>query len=448
GVLAGVVLFQGLSSSELRGVGQLVLAVSFILIGVDWVGALVAPLAGSTDLRAIIEIATTYPWLAAALAALIASVVQSSTATLAVFIGFALHDGEIVSAPLIVEVIVGANLGITFLALATSWSDLEAKRFTLATLGCRSVVGVAALAWLDASSSAVQAFPGTLAQQAAIAHSTFNGAALVCTLIASPALAIVMPRLVAAGPPTDEIRPAPIDRRWADEPGIAFSQTKREISLAVRVTASMLRDAWQALETRDERLLARVRERDDTVDLVERHVKGFLTGQLTNELDSRDVGRRLLQLRFIGDLETIADAIDRQICGAARKIAKRGLWFNDDEWTELSAAFDLTIETIELAGAVCAEERRSLAEQLLERKDRVRDLELEQRARHYTRLQDGDRHSAETTDLYVGLLVELKHIAHLAAGVGHSVLDLTPRRAPNPKREPPPIDPAAAPSRA
>jgi len=425
GLLLGVVLFQGFAVPPARGLGQLILAVSFILMGVELVGAIAAPLSQSSDLRALVDIAVNYPWLAAAIAGVLAAFVQSSTATLAVFIGFALHDGEIVNHRLIVEVIVGANVGVSALAIASSWNDLAARRFMLATLVGRLAVAVAAIGWLVHAADALAATPGSLAQQAALAHTAFNAAALVLALALAPALAVVVPRFVRPHADPHTIAPSPIDRRWADDPGIAFSQTKGEISLAVRVTASMLRDSWTALESRDELLLADIRDRDDTVDLVEKHVKSFLTRQLTNELEHRDVRRRLLQLRFVGDLENIADAVDRRICTTASKISKRGLWFNAEEWAELKTAFDLVAETVELAGATCAEERREHAKRLLQHKDAVRDLELDLRERHFDRLQRGDQHSVETTDLYVELLAELKHIAHLAAGVGHSVLDLT-----------------------
>lgn len=81
-------------------------------------------------------------------------------------------------------------------------------------------------------------------------------------------------------------------------------------------------------------------------------------------------------------------------------------------------------DAVELSGAVFAEERPALAEELLRLKARVRDAEIRLREDHYTRLHRDDDRLMETTDVYVELLGELKHITHLCAGVAHAIIEL------------------------
>lgn len=446
GLLVGVLLFQGFRSPVMRGVGQLVLAVSFVLMGVGLVGRLAPQMAGSQDFRDVVAIFENYALLATVLAALVAAVLQSTTATLAIFVGLALRDGELVTPKLVVEIVTGANVGITALALFTGWRDVETRRFALGVLASRVTVAGVVLVLLGPLVSLVESMPGSIAQRAAIAHSAFNAAALALVLALAPLIEGLVHRWVHVNNLPDAIMPRKIDDRWSDVPSMALAQTKSEIALAVRVTCSMLGDAWSALEGRDAALMKDVRTRDDTVDRIEKHVKDFLTRDLTDDLDDESERRRLMQLRFMGDIETVGDVIEKRIGAMIAKIARRGLWFGDDEWGELRSVFALVRDALELSGAAFSEEAPQLADELLRMKRRVRDEELRLREQHYTRLQQGERRSIETTDMYVELLSELKHIAHLCAGVAHSIAELKPEASTtrDDASPPPVINPAPA----
>ncbi|MCA9294889.1 MAG: Na/Pi cotransporter family protein [Phycisphaerales bacterium] len=425
-VLFGVILFLGARSSTVRGGGQVILGISFVLMGVGTVGAIANELRGEQDLLEFVTLASRYPWLVAVLAAVMAAMLQSTTAVLAILIAIALQDHTLVTPVLVVASVVGVNVGISVIAVFAGWRDLNGRRFSIAAMILRTVVAVALLLAVRWSTTAVDVLPGATAQRIAIVHTTFNLIALLVSIPTAGGLMWIVRHVVRASRDQDSIAPQAIDDRWADDPRMAFAQTKREIGLAVRVTVSMLQDAWRSLERRDEALLRSVRERDDTVDQLERHVKAFLTRDLTNKLEPLEFRRRLLQLRFVGDLEAIADVIDKRICETAAKAARRGVRFSDSGWDELRAMFEAVIELLELAGAVFMEERRDLAHRLLTLKDEVRDQELRLRDQHYSRLQEGMKESFETTGLHLEILSQLKHIAHVASGVAYGILELAP----------------------
>lgn len=425
GLLIGVALFQGTKGSVSRGAGQVIVAVSLVLIGVGIVGRLTSGINDADDARTLAEIASGYPLLAAALALVAAALFQSSTAALAVVVGLALRDEALASSGLIVACVAGANVGLSAIAVAASWSDVPARRFVLVVLLTRAVVAAAALVFLPAVSGWIGLLPGDAAQRVALFHTGFNLAALLVTIPTAGLSHAMMERLVRSRSNGHTIEPLAIDERYAEDPGLAFAQTKREIGLAVRVTVSMLRDSWTALSSRDEAQLREIRGRDDTVDRLERHVKAFLTRQLTDELDAKDVRRRLLQLRFAGDLEAVADVVDKRICDTAIKATRRGVRFSEAGWDGLRGLFMQVSDVIELAGAAFNEESGELADRLLKMKDSVRDEEIRLRDLHYARLQDGHRESIETTGLYLEMLSQLKHIAHVVAGVAYGVQEIS-----------------------
>ncbi|HHN77746.1 MAG TPA: Na/Pi cotransporter family protein [Phycisphaerales bacterium] len=424
GVLVGVLLFQGTGSSRSRGTGQIIIALALILLGVGIVGRVSSEMEHARDAQELARLASGHPVFAAVLAMAAAAMFQSSTAALAVVIGLALQDDSFATGSLTVACVAGANIGITSIAVLSGWSDPPARRFALVVLTIRAAVAVVVLAMLPVLVGLVESIPASGAQRVAICHTGFNLAALVIALPAAGWLTGLMERMIRPRPNGNILEPNPIDPRYAEDPGIAFVQTKREIMLAVRVTASMLRDAWTALADRDEAALREIRQRDTTVDRLERHVKAFLTQQLTNELDAMNVRRRVLQLRFVGDLEAVADIIDKRICETAIRATRRGVRFSESGWEELRGLFMTVCDVIELAGAAFSEESVELADRLLKMKDEVRDEELHLREQHYKRLQDGHKESIETTGLHLEMLGELKHIAHVVAGVAYGVTEI------------------------
>ncbi|MBZ0171641.1 MAG: Na/Pi symporter, partial [Phycisphaerales bacterium] len=227
GLLIGVALFQGTKASMSRGVGQVIVAVSLVLIGVGIVGRLTSGFKDAEDARTLAEIASGYPLLAAALAMAAAAMFQSSTAALAVVIGLALQDGALASSGMTVACVAGANVGLSAIAVVASWSDVPARRFVLVVLLSRALAALAALSFITVVSGWVEALPGGAAQRVAWFHTAFNLAALLVVLPTAGFSHALVERLVKSRPNGNTIEPLAIDVRYADDPGLAFAQTKR-----------------------------------------------------------------------------------------------------------------------------------------------------------------------------------------------------------------------------
>lgn len=210
--------------------------------------------------------------------------------------------------------------------------------------------------------------------------------------------------------------------RWPDEPAVALTQSKREIGLVTREIVDMLDAAWEALKSGDEQIFKQIRVRDDQVDRLDRQIKKYLTTTMGDGLPAELDKARDRQLRFLTDLETIGDVIDRNLLSAAIKKSKKGVRFSEEGWEELKEYFRGTTATLELASAVFVSDSAEMARKLLEHKTRMRDHEISLREKHYDRLQKGSQQSLETTDLHLEILSQLKHINHVVCGVAYGVL--------------------------
>ena len=120
-------------------VGQVVLSLGFIFLGIGTIKAAAAGAADNPDLMKLLEIAQRYPIGMAALAAVTTFGLQSATATIGLVIGLGVAGA--VELPLAVAVVAGANVGVVITALLVGWNQVESRRLAasnmMAKLLCR-----------------------------------------------------------------------------------------------------------------------------------------------------------------------------------------------------------------------------------------------------------------------------------------------------------------------
>lgn len=420
-VLFGVVLFQGLRSSGPRGLGQVLIGLGVIFMGVAVIRDATAPVAESADLQTLLGVLGRYPWLLATLGVGLAVLLQSSTATIALVLGLSMTSADVVTWSIALPVIVGANIGISVSTAIAGWSAVESKRMGLGLVALRALMGAAVLiAWKFVMDRWGAEPVGAVAL--ATGHTAFNVVAMVGGLIGLGIAERVLTRLIRESPESaEEVAFEQIDERWAREPQIALAQSSRQVSNVAHLVVQMLRDFWRALEKSDEHLCYSIRERDDAVDRQHKRIKHFLTRQLAEDLTDEQAGQRVLLLRYVDDLETIGDVVDRSLVDLVLKRVRLGVRFSNEGMEELRSYCETVIGLLEVANAAFLTRSPEQAHRVLELKSEIRDRELHLREAHFARLQAGTPGSVETTDLHLEVLAMLKHIAHVAASVAYMV---------------------------
>ncbi|MEO2236720.1 MAG: CHAD domain-containing protein [Candidatus Poseidoniia archaeon] len=86
-----------------------------------------------------------------------------------------------------------------------------------------------------------------------------------------------------------------------DSVALALGQSRQEILHMSELVRGMLDDLWTGMRHNDARLIRLVAERDDRVDLLDHHVKRFLTKVVRSITSERDAAEQMQQLRYASE---------------------------------------------------------------------------------------------------------------------------------------------------
>lgn len=420
-VLIGVVLFQFTRTTRSRGIGQVVLALGLIFMAISVIKTAATMHRPSQDFLQLINAASHYPVILALIAAALSVAMQSSTATIGLVIG--LGVAQQVNLPVAVAVVVGANVGIAVNALVVGWRQVESRRLGLANLLAKTAVAIGVLLALPWVLRAVSTLPLGLEKQTAAAHTGFN----VLTAIIFLPLVGPVSRLATRLVPQEAETPAVFGPRYlhdapADSLSLALSQSARETLHMSEVVRDMLDGLWKALHARDPRLIHHVQARDDQLDLLDTEITRFLTQRVAVEDNSDDSGEVMRQLRYINELETIGDIIDKNLGDLARKYVSTNNRFSDEIWAELDAFCGKVRENILIAENAFNTRDAILKERLLRHNKRLAECERELRDHHFRRLRNGANQSYESSAIYLDLLTHLKRINSCVTHVAYTIV--------------------------
>jgi phosphate:Na+ symporter len=206
----------------------------------------------------------------------------------------------------------------------------------------------------------------------------------------------------------------------------------REIMRVAELVRAMLDDLWHALKTNDEKLVREISARDDQVDLLDAEIKGFLTRLAAQGLDHDQAAEQMRQLRYLAELETVGDIIDKNLCELTLKKIKLGVDFSKGGWVDLDDLFGKVKENAFIADTAFHIREKELAQKLLEHKNVLDSHVISLRDRHFARLNAGLVESHVTSAIHLDLLTNLKrinsHVTHVAYALLQGTQSVRSRR--------------------
>jgi phosphate:Na+ symporter len=429
-VLMGMLLLQFAHSRRWRGMGQVILSLGLLFMGMHVIKEAVSTSTPNPDFMTLLTLAKNYPTGLTCLAAVLAIVLQSSTATIGLVISLAAangaaHPGLQMNLGLALPVVLGANIGVGITTLIVGFGRVESRRLGVANLLAKVVTASLVLGLMPQVIEWLGRSPGTVVNQTANAHTGFNVLkALLAVPFIAPLCALVermMPAARAGEKPA--FGPRYIQNGPFDGATLAMAQSAREIMYAADIVRSMLEDLWKALKTNDEKLVRQIADRDNHVDLLDAEIKKFLARMSGQPMDQEETQEQLRQLRYLAELESIGDIIDKNLCRLVLKKINLGIDFPAETWRELDDFDKKVLENMLLADTAFQTRDRELAEKLLRHKDHI-DLQIRQlRDAHFVRLPGQNDVDYESSAIQLDLLTNLKrinsHVSHVAYAVIH-----------------------------
>jgi len=407
----------------LKDVGQAVLGLGLVFLGLKVILDGVAPLRENRLALELIEAVAGSPLMAILVSAAFSALVASSAATIGV--ALALASQGLIGLPGAVAMVLGANIGTCATALTASvGATAEAKRVAVAHIAFKLLGAALMLPFIGPFTALVASSAADPARQVANAHTFFNLGISLVFLPFTPLAA----RAIEAIVPDDQTGETPfrtryLDERALDQPSLALGQATREALRMADVVQTMLRDTVTVFRSDNQALLEEVEKRDDQADFLEREIKLFLA-RLGREAMGPELSRKEIGLiSFIGNLENIGDIVDKNLMELARKKLYQGRRFSEPGWAEILEFHGLVSKNLERAIAAFAANDKALAQEVLDQRPFMRMRERELRESHIGRLRAGLAESIETSEIHLDILTNLKRISSHVSALMLPILD-------------------------
>jgi phosphate:Na+ symporter len=423
-LLIGIGLVFTLFTSKMhyRNVGQGVLGFGFVFLSLKIMTDAMAPLQENALLREVFVALAGAPLVAIALSAGVTALVHSSAATMG--IALALAESGLLPLPAALYIVLGANIGTCATAfLASLRSPAEARRVAWAHVLFKVFGVVLFLPFLDPFGQLVSMTARDLPRAIANAHTLFNVIMAVVFLPLIGPFAKLIARLVPEKAEEKKFGPMYLDDHVLATPALALGQATREVLRESDIVREMLAEVVKAFQTDDRSAITAVKDKDNLIDLLDRHIRLYVTRLSTAHLTESQFRRAMAVLEVARNMESIGDIIDRNVMPLAMKRISKGFTFSQEGMDEIISFHKKVLENFDTAVSAFASSDRDLADRVLRNKEDLGVMERELIQAHLDRLRKGLRESIETSHIHLDVIGNLARINSLITHVIYPIVE-------------------------
>ena len=420
-VAAGFVLFVSRIERYSR-IGQIIMGFGLLFFGMSVMSAAVAPAKNHPAFAQFILGVERSPALAILASAVFTAVIQSSAATIGLVLTFAFQN--MISLGGAIPLVLGANIGTCATALLASiGSTPEGKRIAWAHTFFKIVAVALLFPFLGQFTGVVQGTASTLTRQIANAHTLFNvGAALIFLPFVKPWARIFRFLIKDEEAEAEVFKPVYLDQRVLETPALALGQATRETLRMADITYRMYSRSLDVFLNDDEALREKLIEEDDKVDTLDEAITPYLTMISQGEMSDDEAQRAVCLMFIVHSLELIGDIVSKSLMDLALKKMMVSPRFSQDALGDMKQYHSEVEKTFQMAIDSFASQNRRLAEDVVERKSELNNMEREIHKNHLMVLSGDRAEVAETSTIFLDAINDLKRINSNAAGIAYAVL--------------------------
>ena len=416
-----------------KSTGQILLGFGILFVGIGFMKAGFDPLKESPKVQELFVALGNKPLLAILAGAVITTLLQSSSAAIAIVqllaMGGAFGSDWQTVLNVSVPFVLGSNIGTTITAqLAALQANLNAKRTAWAhtifnILGAGIAYPFIYVGWFGALVHVISPWklgPGTIAANIAIAHTLFN---VVNSSIFLP-LAGVLEKLVVKFLPEKPgdlaAKPVVLEYHLLDTPVIALEQSRREIVRMAKTAKTALEQSISGIVDDDRRKLESVRQIEDFIDEFQYEITSYLSMLSRRQLSDEVSVELPVLLHTVNDLERIGDHAVNIVEISERKIDKK-LSFSDSALTEIDQLrseieqmFEYIIEALENSDI-------KAGKSALVNESNINKMQMDFRRSHVQRMSDSVC-SPEAGLVFIDLVDNVEKIGDHLTNIAQAVI--------------------------
>lgn len=417
--LVGIIFYMFIKGGHKQTVGQIVLGLGVLFIGMETMSTAVAPLQDIPEFQSLF-VAFSNPVLGLLVGAAVTALIQSSSASMGIL--QAISTTGVVSFNIAVPLIMGQNIGTCITAILSSIGASKNAKRTAAIHLSFNILGSVFFMIVLYGGNALFHFPfwedtlnmGSIANL----HTAFN---VACTVLLVPfhnQLVKLVEHIIPGDSDTREV--SVLDERFLSSPSLALEKAKDAVIQMGEFARDNYSTAVELLSHYDNKKLERLNETEQSIDKLEGLLDNYLV-KLTDRALSAEESKMVSELlHTVSDYERIGDYVVN-LSESAIALHSRGLVFSAKAQTELTALTSAVGETLDNALACFSSRSRATAE-LVEPLEEVVDLmQGELKNRHIERLKSGEC-TVELGTQFLELLINLERISDHCSNVALYIL--------------------------
>jgi phosphate:Na+ symporter len=405
-----------------KSLGQGILGFGFVFLSLKIMTDAMTPLQGNELFRQVFVALTDTPFIGIVLSAGVTALIHSSAATLG--IALALAKSGLIPIQAAIYIILGANIGTCATALIASLrSPAEARRVAWAHVFFKVLGVILFLPFLTPFQSLVTHTASDLTRQIANAHTLFNVIMAILFVPFTGLFSKLIIKLVPEKAEEKKFGPMYLDDHVLGTPALALGQATREALRESDIVREMLIDAVKVFQSDDPSTISVIKNKDNLIDLLDRHIRLYLTRLSSSHLTESQSRRAMAVLEIARNLESIGDIIDRNIMPLAVKRIDKGITFSQEGMDEIISFHKKIIENFDAAISAFASNDRDLADRVLRNKEELGTVERELVQAHLDRLRKGLRESIETSHIHLDVIGNLARINSLITHIIYPIAE-------------------------
>jgi phosphate:Na+ symporter len=422
-IFLGVIFFLSRKQTRLGQMGRVSIGLGLIILALQLIVEAAAPITHAQGVKVIFASLTGDILLDALVGALFAMVSYSSLA--AVLLTATLAGASVISMPVAIGLVIGANIGSGILAfLSTSMQNAAGRQVALGSLLYKLIGLLLIIPVLDPLVHWIDSLDYSSQEMVIGFHLLYNTARCLILLPSVGPMARFCAWILPERPQTNGMaKPRHLDPTALVTPSLALANAARETLRIGDLIDNMLEAMLDVLHGKQTAVTQEMRRLTDDVEALYSAIKLYLAQMPREDLSDQDSRRWAEIIELAINLKLASDLIERMLRKVQQQKTSQRRSFSEVGLEELAGLHSQLISNLRLGLSVFLSSDKESARQLLREKRRFRAQERRLAHAHVSRLQRKIVQSIETSSLHLELIADMKRLNSLFCSSAYAVLE-------------------------